>query len=95
MWFKLYAMHGGGHQGQSEDYFWRVQCPSHGEREDMWHEWVRDNYIRSAKGGVSLVRELPEKVRLEKIEHYKHTIVHAQQMLKVLGVAQLEPFILG
>jgi hypothetical protein len=59
----------------------------------MWEDFVARNWMHNAKGGVKLVREIPEKVRLEKIDYYKRTIIHAQQMLKVLGVVQLEPFI--
>lgn len=85
MWFRLYAMHGGGHQGDSEHYVWRPRRPSANEREEMWKEWVDRSYLHNAKGGVTLVRKLPEKVRQEKIEDYRRTIKHAQEMLGVLG----------
>ena len=85
MWLKLYAMHGGGHQGDSEHYVWRDTRPSANERESMWHDWVSRSYLRNAKGGVKLIRELPEKVRLEKIEDYRRTIQRAREMLRILG----------
>jgi len=93
MWFKVYANHGGGHQGYTEEFVWRDERPSKDEREYMWNEMIEGNRMNNAIGSVKLVRVLPEKVRLEKIERCKGQIVHAQAMLKILGAPVLEPFV--
>jgi len=93
MWFKIHARHGSGHMGYTEEYMWQDERPSRGERESIW-EWLVDkNNLHNARGGVTLVRELPEKVRLEKIADYKGCIERDMKMLKILGAPVLEPFV--
>jgi len=93
MWFKVWARHGGGHMGYTEEFVWRDERPSKDEREYMWNDMVEGNHMNNASGGVNLVRVLPEKARLEKVERYKSQIVCAQKMLKILGAPVLEPFV--
>lgn len=93
MWFKVHVMHGPGHQSETEEYVWRIKRPCWNERDEMFKSFCESNYLRNAIGDVKLAQELPEKVRLEKIEWFKREIVYAQKMLKILGAPVLEPFV--
>lgn len=93
MWLKIYAMHGPGHQSETEEYVWREKKPSPNERQEMFENMAERHYLNNASGKVTLVKVLPEKVRQEKIRYCKLSIEHDMKMLKILGAPVLEPFV--
>lgn len=87
-WYRYKFMHGPGHQGDHEEYRWYDYEPSDEEQKDEMHEIAHDRYIEDWFCNCDKVETLPEKVRAEKIAHYKGWKTHAEKMLKNLGATE-------
>jgi len=83
-WYKLYADYGPGHQSHSEEYISSYKILKGVAAGEIWSEWAEDKGFDDAVGNIKLVRKLPEKVRLRKIEEYKDEYCNARDMLNAL-----------
>ena len=87
-WYRLYADHGPGHQGQSEKYEFYGDGWDEESLRELWQDWCHKDFLDDAIGDVELVKELPEKERQEQIEKYRNRIESDFKMLQILGAEE-------
>lgn len=63
-WYKLYAMHGGGHQAEKTEYVWSEYKLTEDEEKYRLAEWC--SQFSNVKGELVAV-DLPPKEELEKL----------------------------
>lgn len=80
-WYKLDARHGPGHQTRTVEYFWRdISLSVVGKNALMNTFLEHENPV----GTVSLVRKLPNHIRVQKIREYRSRRSYATKMLRML-----------
>jgi hypothetical protein len=84
MWYKFHAIHGPGHQSRVEEYVWLTGKWSKKALQNHWDHWTRD--FDWPVGGFERVEELPEEVMNVQVDKYTGLLIHASEMLRVLGV---------
>ena len=83
-WFKIDLMYGAGHQGHRVEYEWREGEVTKIDKQEMVDDLVNRIGTNQAIGKVRRVKNLPEEVRLNKINQELHRIKRAEYMLRVL-----------
>ena len=88
MWYKAWADVGGRASKRiEENYFWFSGEMTEDWRDDFWHQYFGRMTIYSecgGKGKVEDVKELPENVRQDLIEHHQRVILNSEIMLERL-----------
>lgn len=83
-WYRFYADHGPGHQGQSEKFVYADESWDAEDLESEWEDWCQQNWLEDATGDVELVKELPEEERQEQIKGYRGRVRRAIKILTIL-----------
>lgn len=81
-WYRFYAMHGPGHQSDTERYEFYEKPLTDEQRESYWHDFFND--FNNPKGGVEKVETIPARVHSDKVDECKRSIRYAEKLLKVL-----------
>ena len=78
-WYKLELKGGKGHTNQEVKYVWSDFKWPAAEKRAQWDSWANQfGYERMWDGHVTYVKQLPVKVRDEKVSHYLGVIEHAR-----------------
>lgn len=83
MWYKFWAHHGPGHQSSTEWYEWHSRKLHKSDIEYIFEQ--RFAHSSQCTGWHKIVRRLPAKVRMEKIERILDRRERDVAMLKRLG----------
>ena len=83
-WYRFYADHGPGHQGQTEKFAYYDESWDEEDLQSEWDDWCQQNWLEDAIGDVELVKELPEEKRQEQIRKYRSRVQNAIKMLTIL-----------
>lgn len=90
-WYVLSVHHGPGHQSghrdgkpySNEEYHYCAEPVSKSDRREWFEHLTRD--LEYPVGEMKPVRNLPKKIREEKIKEYRARVKSARAMLKELG----------
>src|SRR5271157_2547413 len=90
-WYRIYAMHGPGHQSDSEFFRWYDAPLTAGDKSDVFSD-VFDHYD-DAIGDVELVAKLPQHIHDEKVSAAEASIQYGYKILGVLAKTETKPVI--
>ena len=80
-WYKIEANTGPGHQSHFLDYVWRDKRLTKQEKQELFEDALAHS---DAIGSINAIKQLPAKVRDQKIALYKRRIEIANKMLTML-----------
>ena len=81
-WYYYHANHGGGHQGQTEEYIFHDEEIQPDASEDYWQDWAELQRINNARGTVTQVQHLPADVQQRLTRIWTNKRNHANTVLR-------------
>lgn len=88
VWYKVYANHGGGHQGYAEKYVYETTPLSEAGLRNLWDDMCRN--MNNASGKVVVVKAPPQEYVRERIEHFERDMEYTKEQIK-FWKKQLKP----